>query len=71
MKIRYRHKFEQDWVEYDADNLDSFFKMLSKSAPSDSYEIRLFCDHSDTFVENGIRICKKCGDSLAVTTYRD
>lgn len=39
--------------------------------PKETMEIRQVCNHKKTWVDNGIRICKDCGQHLEVTSYRD
>lgn len=66
MKVRFRNSLSEEWEELD-------WKDVKKriAYPTETYEIRLLCDHKDTWVESGIKTCKRCGEQLEVTSWRD
>ena len=50
-------------------NLEQLQKMLSY--PTDRLTIAPLCSHPETFVDHGVRICKRCQEDLEVTSFRD
>ena len=66
MKIRYRDSFNKVWQVIDHTKLSHL--VLN---PTQTYEIRLPCSHVETFVDQGLKQCKRCCDTLEVTSYRD
>jgi len=65
IEIRYRRLGEETWKEGTELSLKTLID------PRDMWEIKLRCSHDDTFVDCGVRICKRCGDALEVTSFRD
>lgn len=51
--------------------LHNLMHTIFSLGPKDTLEIKQRCDHKKTWVDNGIRTCKDCGEQLEVTSYRD
>lgn len=69
MTLRYRKSFAEKWETTDSES--DIGQILCRIGPTESLEIRLDCQHEDTFVVDGLRQCKNCLDILEVTSYRD
>jgi hypothetical protein len=63
---RYKIRGEENWHK----SFDGFVSCELQSK-MDEIIVRLECDHKNTWVENGIKRCKDCGDELEITSYRD
>lgn len=66
MKVRFRNSLSQKWEELDWKNVQKRIKF-----PTETYEIRLICEHTETWNDHGIKTCKRCGEQLEVTSWRD
>lgn len=62
-------KNDGKWRRFDS--LDDLADAIFSLGPRDTIEIKQKCDHEDTWVDNGIKICKTCGKHLEVTSFRD
>ena len=67
-KFRYRKQFNEEWNT--AKSLDDLAYVIQRLHPIERLEIRVSCDHKNTHVQDGIRSCKNCGDTIEVTSYR-
>jgi hypothetical protein len=68
MKLQYRHWMDNEWHNTTFQELK---QVLRNASPTDRYEVRKECNHKDTFIDGGIKICKRCGEHLEVTSWRD
>lgn len=69
MKIKYKVSTSRKW--HIAESESDIGKAIGDLLPSETLEVKLVCDHEKTFVDNGTRICKSCGEQLEVTSWRD
>ena len=71
MKFRFKHWKSDKWVS--TSSMKVLEKAISKLGQGglEIIEVRKDCSHKDTFVDDGIRCCKLCGEQLEVTSYRD
>lgn len=69
MRIKYRVSTSRKWkvTESESDIGEAICDLL----PSETLEVKLLCEHEETWVDNGVRICKKCQEHLEVTSWRD
>ena len=51
--------------------LDDLAYALYDLSLRDTLEVKPVCDHTKTWVDSGIKICKDCGEQLEVTSFRD
>lgn len=61
-----RYRIFDDWKIAEFDKLVS----LVESNPELTFKIKSICNHSQTHVDDGVRYCNKCKDSLEVVSYR-
>jgi hypothetical protein len=72
MKIQYKL-----WKDDGGWKTTTSMKVLEKEISKlgrgvhDIIEIRMPCDHKNTYIDSGIKVCKTCGEHLEVTSYRD
>jgi hypothetical protein len=67
-KFKFR-KNNGEWCHYKL--RDELTDAISRLTNRDSLEIKIECNHEETWVENGVKICKDCGEQLEVTSFRD
>lgn len=68
-QLRYKWKFDQHWRPVKSQK--TLLGAISRMGPADEITIRKDCEHKNTWVDNGIRICKDCQEHLEVTSFRD
>jgi len=64
-------RFRQCHQWKSTDSLKVIEREISKLTPGDVLEIEIDCPHKNTWVDQGIKICKECGAHLEVTSWRD
>lgn len=69
MKIKYKVSTSRRWSIIESEN--DIGAVICDLLPSETLEVKLVCEHEKTFVDNGTRICKSCGEQLEVTSWRD
>ena len=69
MKVRYKKQFDNEWKV--SSLYVSVEAIVAKLHPTETLQIRVACEHKDTYVQDGIRSCRTCGDTIEVTSYRD
>lgn len=50
---------------------NDIMSIISGLSPSETLEVKRVCDHKNTFIDSGIRVCKDCQEHLEVTSWRD
>jgi hypothetical protein len=65
-EYQYR-KNDGEWLRLES--IDDFFEAIYSLGKRDTLKIRVECDHDATWIDHGIKICKDCGEHLAVTSY--
>lgn len=70
MKLKYRNNNNSmwEWKYIDSENID--WNLLLRNKYS-SITFKLDCIHGNYKISNGEKICKDCGTTLEVTSYRD
>ena len=51
--------------------MDGLMSAIFSLGSQDTLELKQECFHDETWVDNGIKICKNCGEQLEVTSWRD
>ena len=71
MKFSYKRYMSDKWKT--TTSLEVLKKEISKlgKGVTETLEIKRFCDHENTFVDDGVKCCKDCGEQLEVTSWRD
>lgn len=67
--LRIRKRFDKNWQI--VQTMGPLMDAIMSLRPTDSLEIRDHCEHKNTYVQDGVRSCRDCGDTIEVTSYRD